>query len=290
MSGVGMVLEEERTVAVRRPRRRPPLLIALSFVVVGVVVALALLGPTLAPYDPNAQDLVTGLASPSGAHWLGTDVLGRDVLSRVMVGASAALLGPLAIAIGSMVIGNVVGLIAGYYGGLTDAAIMRWADLIWALPGLLVIVVVAGALGGGYWLAVGLLLVLTVPFDARVIRGATLEQSTRPYVEAARTLGVSDRRVMFLHIWPNVAPLAVANTCLVFAGTLVTLAGLSFLGVAARPGTPDWGLMVAEGQRLLFANPVGVLAPCVAIILTAASVNLVGDWVYERLSSRGATR
>jgi peptide/nickel transport system permease protein len=290
MSSVGIALDEHAVAVPRRRRRRPSPLIALSFVVVGVVVVLALLGSTLAPYDPNAQDLAVGLASPTGGHWLGTDVLGRDVLSRVMVGASPALLGPLVIAIGSMILGNLAGLIAGYYGGLADATIMRWADLMWALPGLLVIVVVSGALGGGYWLAVGLLLVLTVPFDARVIRGAALEQSTRPYVEAARTLGVSDRRIMFVHIWPNVAPLAVANTCLIFAGALVTLAGLSFLGVAARPGTADWGLMVAEGQRLLFANPIGVLAPCAAIVLTAASVNLIGDWLYERLASRGATR
>src|SRR5262249_48054392 len=141
-----------------------------------------------------------------------------------------------------------------------------------------------------YWLAVGLLVVLTTPFDTRVVRGATLEQVPRPYVEAAKTLGVSDRRIMALHIWPNVSATAVANTFLVFAASLVALSGLSFPGLGSPAGTPDWGLMLAEGRALLFANPVAALAPGAMIVLTATSMNLIGDWLYERLSSRGATR
>lgn len=276
--------------AVAPQRRRVSWLIVLSCVVLALVIAMALLGHLIVPQDPNAQHVESGLATPSAHHWFGTDSLGRDVFSRVIVGTRSAVVGPLVVALGSMVVGNVLGLLAGYHGRWADAAIMRWVDLMWALPGLLVIIVVAGTLGGSYWLAVGLLLILTIPFDTRVVRGAALEQASRPHVEAAKTLGLPSRRIMLFHIWPNVAPIAVANTFLVFAGALVTLAGLSFLGLAARPGTPDWGLMVAEGQRLLFANPVGVLAPCLAIVLTATAMNLVGDWLYERLSSRGVTR
>jgi peptide/nickel transport system permease protein len=254
------------------------------------VVLTAIFGRLLAPQDPGAQNLAIALAKPSGAHWLGTDELGRDVFSRLIVGARTAFIGPLVIAAGSMLFGNLLGLIAGYRGGRVDAVIMRWVDLMWSIPSLLVIIVVAGAVQGGYWLAVGLLVVLTVPFDTRIIRGATLEQAPRPYVEAAKTLGVSNRRVMLFHIWPNVAPVAVANAFLVFAGALVGLSGLAFLGLGAPIGSPDWGSMVAEGQSLLFANPVPVLAAGGMIVLTATSMNLVGDWLYEWLSSKGATR
>lgn len=259
-------------------------------VILAAVVVAAIFGSLIAPQGASTQNLILGLSKPSGAHWLGTDSLGRDVFSRLIVGARTALVGPLAIALGSMLIGNTLGLLAGYRGGAVDAIIMRWVDVMWSIPSLLVIIVVAGALGGGYWLAVSLLILLTVPFDTRVIRGATLEQVPRPYVEAAKALGVPDRRIMLLHIWPNVSPVAVANTCLVFAGSLVSLAGLSFLGLGVRPGTADWGLMLAEGRAYLFANPVATLAPGVMVVLTATSMNLIGDWLHERLSSQGATR
>jgi peptide/nickel transport system permease protein len=275
---------------ISRSRRRVSLFIVCCFVVLAAVVVMAIFGGRIAPYDPAHQDLSNVLAKPSTAHWFGTDALGRDVFSRVIAGARSALLGPLVIALGSMLIGSVLGLTAAYRGGAVDSTIMRWVDLMWAIPSLLVIIVLAGAFGGGYWFAVGLLVVLTAPFDTRVVRGAALEQVPRPYVEAARALGVSDRRIMFFHIWPNVSPVIVANTFLVFAGSLVGLSALSFLGIGIAVGTPDWGLMLAEGKQLLFVNPVAELAPGAMIVLLATSMSLLGDWVYERLSSRGATR
>jgi peptide/nickel transport system permease protein len=198
--------------------------------------------------------------------------------------------GPIIIALGAMVIGNTLGLIAGYKGGAVDATIMRWVDLMWALPGLLIAIVVVGVLGGGYWLAVALLILLTAPYDTRIVRGATLEQRPLPYVEAARTLGLRDRRIMVRHIWPNVLPLVVANTFLNFAFTLVTLSALSFLGLGVGPGTPDWGRMLAESRTLLFDNPWAALAPGLMLVITAASMNLIGDWLYEWMSDRGRAR
>ncbi|MFB6784718.1 ABC transporter permease [Streptomyces sp. NPDC056352] len=255
-----------------------------------LILVLTIFGPLIAPYDPSAQDLGLGLTTPSSSHWLGTDQLGRDVLSQLIVGTQSAVVGPLVIALGSMLIGNVLGLIAGYRGGWVDSVVMRWADLMFSLPTLLVIVVVAGAFDGGYWLSVVLLVILSAPFDARVIRGATLEQVPRPYVEAAKSVGLSDTKIMLTHVWPNVSPAAVANTCLHFAGALVSLSGLSFLGLGVSPGTPNWGLMVSAGRSLLFLNPVAVLAPAIMIVLTATAMNLFGDWVFERLSARGAMR
>jgi peptide/nickel transport system permease protein len=270
----------------RRIRVRSPL-IGLCWCFVGLVVLLAVTGSLLAPQNPSTQNLTAITALPSGAHWFGTDALGRDVFSRVIAGARTAFFGPLVIAVGSFVIGNVLGLLAGYRGGWVDGVIMRWVDMMWSIPSLLLLIVVAGVIGASYWPAVGILVLLTAPFDARVVRGATLEQVPRPYVEAAKTLGVSDRRIMLFHIWPNVSAVAVANTFLVFASSLVVLSGLSFLGLGVPPGTPDWGLMLSQNEDLVFVNPIATLAPGVMIVLTATSMNLIGDWLYERLSSRG---
>lgn len=287
-----VVLEAGESTGIKTTGRRYRVspIIGTCMLVMCVFIVCAIFGQLLAPQDPSAQDLALGVSTPSGSHWFGTDTLGRDVFSRTIVGARMALLGALGVAGGSMIIGNVLGLLAGYRGGRTDAIIMRCVDVMLSLPALLVIIVAAGALGGGYWLAVMLLAIVTVPIDTRVVRGAALEQSTRPYVEAARTSGLSGRRVMFFHVWPNVAAVSIANSFLIFANSLVALAALSFLGLGARPGTADWGLMVAEGQDLLFTNPVGILAPALAIVLVSVSMNLIGDWVYEQLLSRGATR
>jgi peptide/nickel transport system permease protein len=286
-----LVLTDERQDVRGRGRRllASPV-IWLAFIIMAGVLVMAVFGALLAPQNPAAQHLAIIDAPPSGAHWLGTDALGRDVFSRVIAGARTAFFGPLIITAASFILGNLLGLLAGYRGGLADAVIMRWVDFMWALPALVILVVVAGAVGSSYWLAVGVLIVLTVPFDTRVIRGATLEQVPRPYVEAARTLGVPRWKIMLFHVWPNVSPVAVANTCLVFAGSLVTLAGLEFLGLGLPPGTPDWGLMLSQNEALLFTDPLATIAPGVMIVLTAIAMNLIGDWLFEQLTSRGAGR
>ena len=167
---------------------------------------------------------------------------------------------------------------------------MRLADLVWALPGLLIAIVVVGVIGGGYYVAVTVLIVLTFPIDARIVRGAALQQRNMPYVEAAVTLGISSRRVMLRHIWPNLLPLVMANTFLNFAFSLVALSGLSFLGLGVPLNTPDWGGMLAQNLSLIQSNAMACLGPAIAIVLTATSMNLIGDWIYERLSDRGRAR
>jgi peptide/nickel transport system permease protein len=272
-----------------RGRRVPIIIVACLLIVVAVAACIVAPG-AIAPHDPQAQDLTLGAGGSSTGHLLGTDKLGQDVLSRVIAGARTAVLGPIVIAIGAMLIGSLVGTIAGYRGGLIDATIMRAADLLYAMPGLLVAIVVIGVVGGSYWLAVGLLLVLSAPYDARLIRGATLEQRPRPYVEAAQALGLPARTIMFRHIWPNVLPIVIANTFLTFAFSIVSLAALSFLGLGVAPGTADWGRMIADSREQIFEQPVVVLAPAAALVITAAAVNLIGDWLYERLSDRGRAR
>jgi peptide/nickel transport system permease protein len=278
------------TAPVLTPARRLNLLIAPCILVAAVVAVCAIGGAAIAPQDPAAQDLTLGASGSSASHPLGTDKLGQDVLSRVIAGARTAVSGPAVIAVGAMLIGSLLGLLAGYRGGIVDTLVMRWCDLMYALPGLLVAIVVIGVLGAGYWTAVGLLLVLTAPYDTRLIRGATLEQRPRPYVEAARTLGLPARTVMFRHIWPNLLPLIVANSFLTFAFALVAMSALSFLGLGVQPGEPDWGRMISDSRDQIFDYPVVVIGPALMLVVTAAAVNLIGDWLYERLADRGRAR
>ena len=281
------------TVEVKAPvkrRGKRPVLVILSFVFIALAAACAFFGTWIAPHPAAAQDVSEALAGPSGAHLLGTDDLGRDVFSRVIVGAGSALAGPLVIAAGAMLVGTVLGLLAGYRGGFTETVIMRWVDLMYAVPFLLVAIVVVGVLNGSYWVAVLVLIILTAPADTRVLRGATLEQRGRPYVEALQVLGVPGRRIMFGHVWPTIVPLSIAQGFLNFATSLVSLASLSFLGFGVPPGAADWGRMLAEGRNLVAANPWTAVAPGLAIALTAASMNIAGDWLYEKLSEQGKAR
>jgi peptide/nickel transport system permease protein len=255
-----------------------------------LVLLLALFGPVLAPKDPNAQNLLFARRGPSAEYWLGTDLLGRDVLSRTMAGARTAVVGPLIVGLAAMLVGTGFGLLVGYRGGLIDAVIMRFVDLMFALPSLLVAIVVVGVLGGGYPLAVAMLALFYAPQDIRVIRAATLEQRALPYVEAARSLGVPPWRIVIRHILPNTLPMVVATVFLHFAFALVSLSALSYLGLGISPDTPDWGRMLADGRPHLFVNPLAALVPGFMIVLTAASMNLIGDFAYEQLAARGRAR
>ena len=275
---------DEAKTARRAPRMAVSFGIAICFCIMAVVVVCALFGSSVAPDSPFTQRLEVGDTPPSAAFLAGTDLLGRDVLSRVIYGAWTALVGPIVVAVGAWMIATVLGLLAGYLGGWVDSAIMRWVDFMLALPAPLIAIVVVGVVGGGYWTAVTVLIILFTAPDTRIVRSAVLEQRPRPYIDAARALGVSKTRILFVHILPNVLPLILAYVVLDFAFALVNLAGLSFLGLGVEPGTPDWGRMLFENRTILFTNPVALLLPAAMVILTAVSMNLIGDWLFERLT------
>lgn len=264
--------------------RGVPVTVALSLVLLAILFVFAVGGAAITPHEPDQQDLLVSRAPPSAEHWAGTDLLGRDVASRAMVGTRSALIGALVVSVGAFAIATVLGLISGYRGGATDAAVMRSADLLLALPALLIAIVIVGILGGGFWIAVLVLIVLFAAPDTRIVRGAVLEQRGLPYVEAARTLGISRKRIMFGHILPNILPVILAYVVLDFAIALVSLAGLAFLGIGVEPGAADWGQMIEENRQILSANPWASIVPALLVILTAAAVNLVGDWMYDRVS------
>lgn len=282
--------------ALRRPRARfgtrwriPPLItVSIGYVVIVVLAAIA--GRLLFPGSiSNTNPLAIG-ATPNAQYWLGTDELGRDVFTRVIAGAHPALVGPLIIAVSGFLISGLAGIGAGYLGGLLDTATMRVVDFFFALPGLLIAIVIVTVVQGGYWTAVALLCLLNVQGDIRLVRSGALGQRSLPYVEALRLAGVPGWRIMYLHIGRNILPILLADFAVDFGSNLVALAGLAFLGLGSQPGTADWGLMLTEGQRVLFDNPWAALAPGLAIVLLATSVNLIGDWIYERYTQASVRR
>ncbi|RRJ88231.1 ABC transporter permease [Gulosibacter macacae] len=274
-----------RTITLRRPpKRRPLVLVAICLAILAVAAIFAVIGPLVAP-NATEQDILVGSLPPGfPGHPLGTDELGRDILQLTIAGTTSALVGPVLVALGSMVLGIVLGSLAGYERGWVDLLVARWTDLLFALPVLLMAVVVAGILGAGYWTTVLLLIVLFSPSDIRVVRAGVLEQSTRPYIEAAQMLGLSRWRIMFRHLLPNVAPLIITNTMLNVAFALVAFSSLSFLGVGVPPNSADWGRQLADGRFLVFENPAAAVVPAVLIIAVAFAANVVGDWLGERLT------
>lgn len=269
--------------------RMPSPFLVVAWLIVATVVFLALFASWLQLADPYEQNLLDVNAGPSGEHWLGTDSLGRDILSRLFDGADSAITGPLVVSLTGVLAASTLGILSGYMGGTVDMVIQRCVDFMFALPGLLIAIVIVGVVGGGYWLAVLVLSILNVAGGVRILRGAALEQRALPYVEAARTLGVPRRRIMYRHIWRNISPIVFANAALDFALALVALSSLSYLGLGTQPGVPEWGRMLAENQSLLFTNPAGVLTPALAIVLFATAVTIIGDWVYDRFSYGGRT-
>jgi ABC-type dipeptide/oligopeptide/nickel transport system permease subunit len=255
---------------------------------VGLAVVAAL-APLIAPFDPAEQHLLDSAVPPDSTYWLGTDTLGRDILSRLMYGARTALVGPTIVAIGAGLLGTALGLLAGFRGGRVDTVTMRLIDLAYAVPPLLVAIVVVGLFGGGYWLAVVVLIVLSAPADVRVVRSAAMAQRELPYVAAARVVGVRGFGLAVRHVLPNITPTVTANVLLEFVGGLIALSALAFLGLGVAAGTPDWGLMIAENRSILDLNPWAVIAPAILIMLTAVAMTILGDRVYDILTRRGAS-
>lgn len=275
-----------RRKAGRGPRSIPVVPVTCGFILLIALVAVAF-GGWLAPHDPSAQDPLLSVTGPGPGHLLGTDQLGRDVLSEVIVGARLAVVGPVVVAVGCVLIGGTLGIIGAYFGGTADALVNRLADLIYALPALLIAIVVIGVTGGGYWQTAAVLAFLSVPYELRLCRSAAMVQVRLPYVEAARTSGLSARRTMFRHVLPNILPTVVATFLLDFVAAMLGFAALSYLGLGTPPSSPSWGNLLAEGQALIAENPWLSLAPAILLCVTAASATLLGDWAHEQLAGRG---
>jgi peptide/nickel transport system permease protein len=266
--------------------RRLPWIALFSAGILVIILLFATVGSWLIGASIN-QDPLIGVTPPgTPGHYFGTDELGRDIFSLSVAGTRSAVIGPIVIALGSMLLGMLLGTVSGYTGGWIDLLLSKYADLLLALPVTLIALVVAGLVGGGYWVTVVVLIVLFSPTDIRMMRSAVMTQSTRPYIESAKVLGLSRWRVMFRHILPNVIPIALATMLLNVAFALVAMSALSFLGLGVGPGEPDWGRQLADGRNLLTQNAAAVVVPGLLIIVTATAINLIGDWIQERYNAR----
>jgi peptide/nickel transport system permease protein len=250
--------------------------IGLSIVL--LVAICAILAPAIAPYDP-ARSSLDSLQGPSAAHWLGTDELGRDILSRVMYGARTSLLVGAGAAFVSLLIGAPVGLVAGYLGGGTDRLAVPVIDLFIAMPGLVLALIITVMVGPSLQNLVIVLGLVMWPTVARLVRGQTLVVREMAFIEAAVVAGGSSGWIIRRHIWPNVAGVVAAQFALTVSLAIITSASLSFLGLGIPPPTPDWGSMVRSGYDYIGVNPVMSLAPGAAIALTVLGFYLLGSSV-----------
>ena len=259
----------------------------------GLVLLMAIvfaLFDDLGPYDPGEINAALSLQTPGGGHWLGTDQLGRDMLSRVLAGARTSVIGPTVLAGGVTVVGSLLAIIAGYFGGRLDAVVSRVVDVVYSIPALMVAIIVAGITGGGFWITVVVLIVFNLPLAVRNLRAAVLERVNLPYMEAARTLGISTPRILFTQMLPVIAPFIVATFFLSFTYGIVELSSLSFLGIGVPPGATDWGRMVADNRATMYGNVWATAGPAVAIILLAVSANIIGEWLYQRYENAEKAR
>ena len=261
-----------------------------GLVILAVVVFCALAANLIAPYDPIVQDYLALTEPPSARYWLGTDDLGRDVLSRIIYGARVSLqVGIIAVGI-AVSLGVTLGLVSGYIGGRVDDVVMRFVDAVQAFPGLILALAITAALGPSISNAMVAIGFVSMPGIARLTRGQTLSEREREYVAAARVIGASPLHLMVRHIWPNVTAPIIVQATLMVAGAIVTEASLSFLGVGVQPPTPSWGAMLRTGSQYLEVAPWIAFAPGIAIFLTVLAFNFVGDGLRRALDPRLASQ
>lgn len=267
-----------------RRRRRPRILYLASLVVLGAIVLAAIFAPFVAPYDPDAVDFTSFLAPPSAAHWLGTDSLGRDLLSRLIFGGRTALIGPLLVVVFSTVIGILLGLWAGWRGGWIDAALSRIFDVLFAFPSLLIAIMAVALFGKGLVAPVIAMSIAYAPFVARLTRSLVTAERARPYVSAYRVQGFGGGWIALRRVLPNVTPIVGAQSTLNFGYVLAELAGLSFLGLGVQAPTADWGAMINEAQSGVAAGQfLPAIAPAVAVVIVVVCVNIVGEELSDRI-------
>ena len=275
-----------RVQKVKKNRIRARLFFFLFLAVVLVLVSF--FADQIVPYDPYGQDLSLSRQPPSAAHFMGTDQYGRDVFSRVVVGAQTSVFSTLILVCITSVFGTLAGTLCGYFGGRIDSVLMRISDVCLAFPGLVFALAIAALLGGGISNAVIALAVISWPKYARVARGQTLALKNCDFLAAARLAGDNSVQMIWRHILPNILGPILVTAMLDIGTMMMELAGLSFLGLGAQPPVPEWGNMMSGGRSMLQTYPWLVLSPGVAIFLTVVTFNLLGDTVRDYMDPKNS--
>jgi ABC-type dipeptide/oligopeptide/nickel transport system permease subunit len=260
--------------------------VIFGLVIIFVLLITAIFAPFIAPYDPYKVDVIHSLAKPSAEHWLGTDATGRDTLSRIIFGSRTSLLVSVIALMLASGIGMSLGLIAGYFGGITYTIIMRIMDAFMSIPMMLLALTIAVVLGGGLisvFIALGISL---VPVYARLMCGQALSVKQNDYIFAAHSMGESNLRIIFQHIFPNCLPPLIVMMTLQLGTTILAEAGLSFLGIGIKPPGASWGGLVSDGYKYLTTHPLLSFAPGVAIMLVVFAFNMVGDGLRDALDPK----
>lgn len=264
-----------------------------AFIIIGILIVVAILAPVLAPYPEQGRggaNMVEKLLAPSASHWLGTDEMGRDILSRILFGARISLvISTITIAL-ALLIAVPLGVISGYYGGVVDEILMRVTDVFLSFPPLLIAIVVASFMGPSLKNAVIAIVIAWWPWYARVIRAQVMAMKERPFVAAARCIGTSDWTIMFSHILPNCISPVIIQASMDMGSVLITAASLSFIGLGAQAPQPEWGLIVSTARRYILDSWWYSVFPGLAIFITVLSFNLIGDGLREVLDPRTRVR
>ena len=266
----------------RRRRRRRNVFLAVGAGLLAMFVFVAICGRALAPYDPTAPDLFALRAPPAAAHWLGADEVGRDILSRLLVGTRTTLVIALVSIAVAGVLGVALGLVAGYFGGLTDRAVTAFVDLLLTIPSMVLAIAIVAAVGAS---ATGLTVAITVSFVpplARLVRSRVLELREEDYISAARTIGMRRARILVRHLLPNAVSVIVIELSLLAGQAVLIGSALGFLGLGVQPPNPEWGAMLGARREFLAVAPHLVIAPGLAITLLVFAFNALGDGLRDR--------
>ncbi len=268
----------------RKFKKQKTAMIAGIFICLFIITAI--IGPYIVPYDTSEPDYDHLLEGPSSEHWFGTDAYGRDIFSRVIVGSRISLAVGLSSVVFGAVLGSILGLVSGYYGGLIDNVIMRIADVLFAFPGIILAIGIIAILGPGLYNVVFAVAIFSTPMFARIVRGNTLAIKKTVYVEAAKSIGTKDRRIMFKHILPGTFSGIIVYFTMRIGTSILTASSLSFLGMGAQPPTPEWGAMLSSGRDYLGVASHITFFPGLAIFITVLAFNLLGDGLRDALDPK----
>lgn len=253
----------------------------VGFILVVIMMLLMIVGFFYLPYDINKMDVMNSLATPSGKHLLGTDHLGRDILSRIMQGAGISFIIGIAVVIFGLVTGTIIGAVAGYYGGKVDEIIMKLIDTQMAFPGVLLALMLIAVFGNNLANIILALGIMSIPRFARMARSGFMKYRDAEFVKASRVRGAGDLYIMVFHIFPNIVPDLIVTCSLGFASAVMSEAGLSYLGLGIQPPTPSFGKMLSEAQNYILQAPWYVMIPAIAITMLVMGFNLMGDGIQK---------
>lgn len=258
----------------------------LAFAVLFGILLMSILAPWLAPYDPLKIDMKNALMPPSKLHLLGTDNIGRDILSRVIYGGRQSIVLAAVATSMSMALGCIIGMIAGYFGGWVDVAITSISNIFQGLPGMTMMIAIAGLMGSGVTSMMFALVVTSWVGFSRIVRGEVMKIKAEYFIEGLRSFGVGHMRILFYHVMPNLISSIVIIFATRIASSILSVASLSFLGLGLEPPTPDWGVMISDARIYYRTSPMLVIAPGVCIVLFSLCVNIIADWLRDRLDVR----